>query len=150
MTSTDRIEKQVVLHASKGRVYRALTDAAEFGAWFGLKLEGPFKAGGSVRGKLTIPKYEHMELELKIEKMKPEDFFSYRWHPYAIDPAVDYAKEPTTLVEFRLEETKEGTMLTVVESGFDKIPAARRAEAFRMNDKGWSGQLENVRRYVEK
>ena len=147
---TDRIEKQMVLRAPKARVYSALTDAAEFGAWFGLKLEGPFKAGTSVHGKLTIPRYEHLELELKIEAMKPEDFFSYRWHPYAIDPAVDYSKEPTTLVEFRLTETKDGTMLTVVESGFDRIPAARRDEAFRMNDKGWSGQLENVRRHVEK
>ncbi len=149
MTNTDRIEKELMLHAPQARVWRALTDAGEFGTWFGLKLEGPFKAGSSVRGKLTTPKYEHVVIEMKVETMKPEDLFSYRWHPYAMDPAVDYSTEQMTLVEFRLKETTGGTMLTVVESGFDRIPAARRAEAFRMNDNGWSSELKNIQRHVE-
>ena len=149
MPSTDRIDKELLLRAPKARVWRALTDAAEFGTWFGVKLDGPFKAGSSVRGRLTIPKYEHVVLEMTVEQIDPENLFSYRWHPYAIDPAIDFSTEPMTLVEFRLEETADGTMLTVVESGFDEIPASRRAEAFRMNDNGWSGQLKNIKRHVE-
>lgn len=148
MTSTDRIEKKVLLHAPKARVWRALSDASEFGTWFRVKLDGAFKVGSSIKGELTVPGYEQLTLEMIVERMDPEDFFSYRWHPYAIDPKIDYSAEPTTLVEFRLEETADGTMLTVVESGFDKIPAGRRDEAFRMNDKGWSGQLEHIRRHV--
>jgi uncharacterized protein YndB with AHSA1/START domain len=148
MTSTDRIEKELMLRAPRARVWRALTDAGEFGTWFGLKTDGPFKAGSSVRAKLTNPKYEHV-FEMKVEKMKPEDLFSYRWHPYAMDPAIDYSKEPMTLVEFRLKETAGGTMLTVVESGFDQVPAGRRAEAFRMNDGGWTSQLKKIVGYVE-
>lgn len=147
-TKTDRIEKKILLRAPKARVWRALTDAAEFGSWFGVKFEGPFKVGSSINGKMTIRGYEHLQMEVKIERMDAEKLFSYRWHPYAIDPKVDYSAEPATLVEFRLDEAPDGTMLTVVESGFDKIPAGRRDEAFRMNDKGWSGQLENIRRHV--
>ena len=147
-TKTDRIEKKILLHAPRARVWRALTDAGEFGSWFGVKFEGPFKVGGSMNGKVTIRGYEHVQMEVKIERMDAEKLFSYRWHPYAIDPKVDYSAEPATLVEFRLDEVPDGTMLTVVESGFDKIPAGRRDEAFRMNDKGWSGQLENIRRHV--
>ena len=97
---------------------------------------------------LTFPGYEHVTMEVSVERIDPEQFFSYRWHPYAIDPKVDYAKEPTTLVEFRLDEAPGGTVLRVVESGFEKIPPERRSEAFRMNDKGWQGQLENIRKYV--
>ena len=146
--TTDRIERQIVLHATQSKVWRALTDAEEFGAWFGMRLEGPFAAGALVRGRITIPGYDHVTLEMSVEKIVPERFFSYRWHPYAVDPAVDYSKEPTTLVEFRLEKIPEGTRLTVVESGFDRIPAHRRDEAFRMNSAGWNGQLENIRRHV--
>jgi uncharacterized protein YndB with AHSA1/START domain len=83
-----------------------------------------------------------------IERIEPERYFSYRWHPYAADPNVDYSKEPTTLVEFRLDEVAEGTALTIVESGFDRIPLSRRAEAFRMNEAGWASQVRNIERYV--
>jgi uncharacterized protein YndB with AHSA1/START domain len=148
MTTGDRIEKRMLLRAPMARVWRALTDAGEFGTWFRMKLDGPFQVGRSTHATLTYPGYEHIALEMTIERMDGSTYFSYRWHPYPMDPAVDYAAEPTTLVEFRLEEVAEGTLLTVVESGFDQIPAARRDEAFRMNDKGWSGQLENIRRHV--
>ena len=149
-TSTDRIEKTLVLRAPKGRVWRAITTPEEFGTWFKVKLEGTtFVAGRTTIGKITHPGFENLTMEMHVERIDPEDFFSYRWHPYAIDPKVDYSNEPTTLVEFRLEEVPSGTMLTIVESGFDKIPAERRAEAFRMNDKGWAGQIENIRRHVE-
>ena len=152
MTSSDRIEKQLLLRAPKSRVWRALTDADEFGSWFGIKLERGFEPGSSVSGKITSRGYEHLQVEMMVERVEPEDYFSYRWHPYAIDPATDYSNEPTTLVEFRLEDAADGTdgtTLTVVESGFDQIPPSRRDEAFRMNDRGWSSQIENFRRYVE-
>ena len=147
-TSTDRIEKKIVLRAPRARVWRAIADAKEFGTWFGAKLEGAFAAGARVRGRVTIPGYEHLEMEFTIERIEPERLLSLRWHPYAIDPAVDYSGEPTTLVEFRLEEVAGGTELTVSESGFDQIPAARRAEAFRMNERGWATQLKNIERHV--
>ena len=146
--STDRIEKRVALRAPRARVWRAIATANEFGAWFGMKLEGTFAAGRAVRGRLTIPGYDHLTLEMQVEQIEPERYFAYRWHPYAIDPTVDYSTEPTTLVEFTLEETDGGTALTIVESGFDRIPLARRAEAFRMNDQGWAGQIKNLERYV--
>ena len=147
-SSTDRIEKRVVLRATRSRVWRALTNAEEFGTWFRVKLEGAFTAGKAVRGRLSIPGYEHVTLEMLVERIEPERYFSYRWHPYAVDPAVDYSSEPTTLVEFTLEETDGGTALTIVESGFDRLPLARRAEAFRMNDNGWAGQIKHLERYV--
>ena len=146
--STDRIEKKVVLRAPRSRVWRAITTAEEFGAWFRMNLDGEFAEGGTVRGRLTHPGYEHVTLEMRVERIEPERYFSYRWHPYAIDPAVDYSAEPTTLVEFTLQDTEGGTALTIVESGFDRIPLARRAEAFRMNDQGWAGQIKNLTRYV--
>jgi uncharacterized protein YndB with AHSA1/START domain len=146
--STDRIERSIVLRAPKSRVWRAITTVGEFGSWFGVKLEGELAPGARVSGRITIPGYEHVILEMTIERVDPERLFSYRWHPYAIEPNVDYGKEPTTLVEFRLEEVTGGTRLTVTESGFDRIPAARRAEAFRMNDEGWAGQIKNIERYV--
>ena len=146
--STDRIEKRVVLRAPRTRVWRALTNAAEFGTWFRVKLEGAFTEGKSVRGRLSIPGYEHVTLEMLVERIDPERYFSYRWHPYAVDPAVDYSAEPTTLVEFTLEDTEGGTALTIVESGFDRVPLARRAEAFRMNEQGWTGQAKNIERHV--
>ena len=146
--STDRIEKKVVLRAPRSRVWRAITTAEEFGAWFRMNLDGEFAEGGTVRGKLTHPGYEHVTLEMRVERIEPERYFSYRWHPYAIDPAVDYSAEPTTLVEFTLQDTEGGTALTIVESGFDRIPLARRAEAFRMNDQGWAGEIKNLERDV--
>jgi uncharacterized protein YndB with AHSA1/START domain len=146
--STDRIEKRVVIRASRSRVWRAITNAEEFGAWFRVNLEGAFAEGATIRGRITHPGYEHVTMEVLVERIEPERFFSYRWHPYAVDPAVDYSAEPTTLVEFTLQETEGGTAVTIVESGFDRIPLARRAEAFRMNDKGWAGQIKNLERYV--
>jgi len=150
MTETDRIEKNVTLKAPRSRVWRAIADSEQFGEWFRVKLESPFKEGETVRGKILHKGYEHMKFDMEIEKIEPERYFSYRWHPYPIDPKVDYSKEPTTLVEFTLEDDNGGTALTIVESGFDRIPLARRAEAFRMNDNGWTGQIKAIANYVEK
>jgi uncharacterized protein YndB with AHSA1/START domain len=148
MVTTDRIEKTVTLRAPRSRVWRALTDAREFGSWFRVNLERPFAPGATVRGNITHPGYEHLKMEMFIDRIEPESYFSYRWHPYAVDPAVDYSSEPTTLVEFRLEEAGGGTQLQIVESGFDKVPEARRDEAFRMNEGGWAAQVQNIERYV--
>jgi len=146
--STDRIEKTVVLRAPRSRVWRALTDAGEFGTWFGVALEGEFAVGEAIRGQITYPGYEHLTMEVTVEAMEPERLFAYRWHPNAVDPEMDYSAEPTTLVEFRLEEVPEGTRLTVLESGFDRIPAERRAEAFRSNTSGWEAEMESIRKHV--
>jgi uncharacterized protein YndB with AHSA1/START domain len=146
--STDRIEKKVFLRAPRSRVWRAISTPEEFGAWFGAKLDGAFAPGARVSGRITIKGYENLPLEITIERIEPERLFSYRWHPYAIDPKIDYSSEPMTLVEFRLEEAPGGTQLTVIESGFDRIPEARRAEAFRMNEGGWASQLKNIERHV--
>jgi uncharacterized protein YndB with AHSA1/START domain len=148
--NTDRIEKTIVLRAPQARVWRALTTAEEFGAWFGVKLEGAFTPGARVAGKISTPGYEHLTMEIMVERVEPERLFSYRWHPYAIDPGVDYSKEPTTLVEFQLSEVSNGTRLTLVESGFDSLPPERRAEAFRMDDRGWTEQIKNIERHVGK
>jgi uncharacterized protein YndB with AHSA1/START domain len=148
MTSTDRIEKRILIRAPRARVWRALSDAREFGAWFRVALEGPFAEGATVRGRITYPGYEHVTMEMQIQRMDPERLFSYRWHPYAVTPGVDYSAEPTTLVEFRLEDAPGGTSLTIVESGFDRLPPGRRDEAFRMNEGGWGEQIENVARHV--
>jgi len=146
---SDRIEKTIELNAPVSRVWRALTDHREFGTWFRVKLEGPFVPGEVSHGQITYPGYEHIRWEAVIQKMEPERLFSFTWHPYAIDPNEDYSKEPPTLVEFTLEKTaKGGTLLRVVESGFDKIPVRRRAEAFRMNDGGWTAQVKNIATHV--
>lgn len=147
--STDRIEKTVVLRAPRSRVWRALTDSEEFGAWFRAAFDGPFVAGETARGHITHPGYEHLKMEVEIERMEPERLFSFRWHPNAVEPERDYSGEPTTLVEFRLEDVPEGTRLTVIESGFDRIPPARRGEALRQNAQGWAIQVENIREHVE-
>ena len=147
-SSTDRIEKTIQLRAPVSRVWRALTDAREFGKWFRVSLTGPFAVGTTVRGHITYPGYEHLKMEVVVERMDPERVFSFRWHPAAVDPSADYSAEPTTLVEFRLEEMAGGTRLTVVESGFDRIPASRRAEAFRMNEGGWEEQMKNIEQHV--
>lgn len=149
MTNTDRIEKEILLRAPRTRVWRALTDADEFGAWFRVKLDGGFAVGKSTKGKITHPGFEHAKLEVVVERMDAEELFSYRWHPYDVDPKVDRSSEPTTLVEFRLKEVADGTLLHITESGFDQLPPGRRDEAFRMNSQGWGGQAENIRRHVE-
>ena len=145
---SDRVEKRIELKAPVARVWRALTDYREFGEWFLVKIDGPFVPGDVSRGHITHPGYEHLKWEAVVKAMEPERLFSFTWHPYAIDPKVDYSAEPQTLVEFRLEKTVSGTLLTVTESGFDKIPAGRRAEAFRMNENGWAQQMKNIERYV--
>ena len=146
--ANDRIEKQIDLKSPVSRVWRALTDYREFGEWFRVKLEGPFVAGQVSRGQLTFPGYEHLQMEVVVQKIEPERLFSYTWHPYAVDPKVDYSKETPTLVEFTLEKSAKGTLLMVTESGFDKIPSERRLEAFRMNDNGWGQQLKHIESYV--
>lgn len=148
-TSTDRIEKSIELRAPRSRVWRAIATAKEFGEWFRMNLDGEFAEGATIRGRVTHPGYEDAApVEMLVDRIEPERYFSYRWHPYALDAAVDYSAEPTTLVEFILEETEGGTAVTIVESGFDRVPLARRAEAFRMNDGGWAGQIKNLTRYV--
>ena len=157
--SEDRIEKRILLKAAKGRVWRALTDATEFGSWFGMKLEGPFATGTAVRG-VIVPttvdaevakiqkQYQGTPLELLVERMEPGTLFSFRWHPYAVQPGVDSSKEPTTLVAFTLEEKGAATLLTITESGFEKLPASRRAEAFQRNEGGWSKQMQMIETYL--
>jgi uncharacterized protein YndB with AHSA1/START domain len=150
MTSnTDRIEKRIHLQAPVSRVWRALADAEEFGRWFGLRLQGSFTAGATVRGQIVVPAgYEHLAFEMTVERIEPERRFAFRWHPYAIDPKVDYSQEPTTLVDFRLEPRDGGTQLDLAESGFDALPPARRKDAFRMNSDGWAAQIENITKHV--
>jgi uncharacterized protein YndB with AHSA1/START domain len=146
---TDRIEKKILLHAPRSRVWRAISDKTEFGMWFGVKFPaGTFAPDEKVTGTITHPGYEHMTMDVELVDVNPESSLSYRWHPYAIDPAVDYSKEPSTLVTFTLEDAPEGTLLTVVETGFDRIPASRRDEAFRMNEGGWTAQMKNIERHV--
>jgi|SRR5579862_2208075 len=147
--STDRIEKQIVMKAPRARVWRALADAGEFGRWFGCTFEGAFVPGATVRGKIAMGgKYDGAPIEIVIDRVEPESLFSYRWHPAAIDASVDYSGEPMTLVEMRLDDAPGGTRLTIVESGFDRIPIARRADALRMNTGGWAMQAERIAAYV--
>jgi uncharacterized protein YndB with AHSA1/START domain len=145
-TATDRIEKTVIIKAPRSRVWRAISDAKQFGEWFKVRLHGEFTAGATISGTITYPGSEGLKLEMAIERIEPERRFSYRWHPG--DPRTDYSHEPMTLVEFTLEDVPGGTRLTIVESGFDQIPLARRAEAFRMNEGGWIEQVQNIERYV--
>jgi uncharacterized protein YndB with AHSA1/START domain len=148
-TSTDRIERKILLKAPRSRVWRALSEAAEFGDWFGVDFKGKvFAVGKHVQGKVTYPGYEHISMDVLIERIVPERLLSWRWHPAAIDSAVDYSQEPTTLVVFELEEADGGTLLTVVESGLDNIPLARRATVFRLNTSGWDEQMQNIAKHV--
>jgi uncharacterized protein YndB with AHSA1/START domain len=156
---TDRIEKKIVLRAPRKRVWRALTDSGEFGSWFGMKFDGPFLPGATMRGVIVpttvnaeVAKaqkaYEGLSVEILIEEMEPERLFSFRWHPYAIERGVDYSAEPTTLIEFVLEEGADGVILTVTESGFDQIPLARRVKAFTANEQGWGMVVKLLEEYV--
>jgi uncharacterized protein YndB with AHSA1/START domain len=146
---SDCIEKTIEIKAPVSRVWRALTDHNEFGTWFRVRLEGPFVPGQVSRGHITYPGYEHLRWEAVVHKMVPERLFSFTWHPYAVDPNEDYSREPSTLVEFTLQATSAGTLLRIVESGFDKLPNKRRPEALRMNEGGWSEQVKNITRHVE-
>jgi uncharacterized protein YndB with AHSA1/START domain len=157
--NTDRIEKKILLRAPRKRVWRALSDSTEFGSWFGMKFDGPFAPGAGMRG-VIVPttvnaevakaqkEYEGMPFEITIEQMEPERLFSFRWHPFAVERGVDYSVEPTTLVVFALEEVENGVMLTVTESGFDRIPLARRAKAFTANEQGWGMVVKLIEEYL--
>jgi uncharacterized protein YndB with AHSA1/START domain len=151
---SDRIEKRIELKAPISRVWRALTDYREFGEWFRVKLDGPFMEGRVARGNMTYPGYEHVKWYAVVQKMEPERLFSFTWpHPKSFDKAEysgDYSNDPTTLVEFRLEKTKNGTLLRLTESGFDQLPGDFRLEAFRRNEGGWIEQLKNIEAYVAK
>ena len=144
----NRIEKQIELKAPVSRVWRALTDYREFGEWFRVKLDGPFAPGEVSRGHITYPGYEHLKWEAIVQKMESEEYFSFTWHPYAVDPKMDYSTETPTLVEFRLKKTAVGTLLVLTESGFENIPGERRLEAFRRNDGGWAEQMKNIEKHV--
>lgn len=146
--SSDRIEKSIELAAPVSRVWSALTDYREFGQWFRVSLKGPFAVGQIALGHITYPGFEHVQFWAEVVKIEPQNTFAFHWHPYPADPKVDYSQEPPTLVTFTLQPTAKGCQLTVVESGFDRVPAHRRAEAFRMNDRGWAAQIENVARHV--
>src|ERR1700676_4627227 len=157
--NTDSIEKKTLLRAPRKRVWRALSDSTEFGTWFGVKFDGPFVPGACMRG-VIVPtgvnaevakaqkEYAGLPFEISIEQMEPERLFSFRWHPFAIERGVDYSVEPTTLVVFALEEVANGVMLTVTESGFDRIPLVRRARAFTANEEGWSMCVKMIEEYL--
>jgi uncharacterized protein YndB with AHSA1/START domain len=159
-TTTDRIEKKVVLRAPRERVWKAISDAKQFGTWFGVEFDGPFAAGAAMKGRMKPTKvdpevakmqepYDGMAFDCTIERIEPMRLFSFRWHPGAIDPKIDYSKEPTTLVTFELEEVSGGTQLTITETGFDKIPLERRAQAFEGNEGGWTHQAKLIAKYLE-
>lgn len=142
------IEKRMELKAPVSRVWRALTDYRQFGEWFRVQLEGPFVPGQVARGRVLYPGYEHLTWEATIQQMEPERLFSFTWHPNAVDRDIDYSQEQPTLVEFTLQKTPTGTLLVVTESGFEKVPSDRRAEAFRRNNGGWTEQVKNIENYV--
>ena len=148
-TSTDRIETEILLNAPRSRVWRALSNAEEFGDWFGVDLKGKtFTAHERAQGYITYPGYEHLVFEILIEQFEPERLLSWRWHPAAVDVSVDYSQEPTTLVAFELTEANGGTLLSIAESGFDSIPPQRRVQAFQMNSEGWAIQMQNIQKHL--
>jgi uncharacterized protein YndB with AHSA1/START domain len=158
-TDTDRIEKKVILRAPLKRVWRAVSDAREFGSWFGVEFDGPFAPGAPLTGKVVPTKadaeiaktqkvYEGAKFAFTVDRIEPERLISFRWHPFAVEPGVDYSSEPTTLIVFELEESASGTWLTISESGFDGIPLARRAKAFTMNDQGWTAQMKLIEKHL--
>jgi uncharacterized protein YndB with AHSA1/START domain len=159
MSTTDRIEKKTVLRAPRERVWNAISDAKQFGTWFGVEFDTPFVAGAHMKGRMAPTKvdrdvakrqeaYAGRAFDCTIDRIEPMTLFSFRWHPFAIDPSTDYSKEPTTLVVFQLAEVPEGTQLTITESGFDRIPLERRAQAFAANEGGWTIQIELIGKYV--
>lgn len=148
--STDRVERSTVINAPRSRVWQALSDAGEFGRWFGANLQGQsFAPGQRTQGPVTIQGFTHILFDVITERLEPEQTLAFRWHPYAVDPAIDYSKEQRTLVTFTLKDAPDGgTLLTVVESGFDQVPPERRLEALRMNSRGWQAQLENIQAHA--
>ena len=159
VATPDRIEKRILLNATRARVWKALTDAGEFGHWFGARFDGPFKPGSPMRG-VIVPTavdaevaraqqpYDGTPFEITVEQIVPERLFSFRWHPFAIEPGVDYSQEPTTLIVFTLEEQPDGILLIVTESGFDRIPLERRAKAFTANEGGWAMVMTLIQKHV--
>jgi uncharacterized protein YndB with AHSA1/START domain len=145
--AAERIEQTTFLSSPPGRAWRAISDPEEFGAWFGVKLNGPFEAGRKLTGAFSGERPD-VPLEILVERVEPERFLAFRWHPYAVDPDVDYSAEPLTLVTFELEPRGEGVRLTITESGFGRIPEERRAEAFAAHERGWAEQAENIHRYL--
>jgi uncharacterized protein YndB with AHSA1/START domain len=155
----DRIEKTALLRTSLNRVWRAMSDSKEFGAWFGVRFEAPFSPGAALRG-VNLPTivnaeiaaaqkpYEGTAFDKTIEQIEPERLFSFRWHPFAIEPGVDYSSEPTTLVVFTLEQVADGVILTVTGSGFDQVPIQRRAKAFTANEQGWGFVMKLIEAYL--
>ncbi|SEN53689.1 Uncharacterized conserved protein YndB, AHSA1/START domain [Pseudomonas sp. ok272] len=149
MHTHDRIERKILLNAPRSTVWRAVANAEAFGQWFGVELTGKrFVAGQRTQGQITYPGYEHLLWDVEVMRVEPERVFAFRWHPYAVDPQLDYSTEPTTLVVFELQDRPDGTLLTVVESGFDKIPEVRRLKAFRMNSRGWDDQMSNIESFL--
>jgi uncharacterized protein YndB with AHSA1/START domain len=157
---SDRLEKCLLLRASRERVWRAISEAQQFGSWFGVDLDGEFTAGARLTGRIAPTKvdpevaqlqqpYAGFPFEFHIERIEPMSLFSFRWHPHAIDRDTDYSAEPTTLVEFRLQDAAQGTLLTITESGFSAIPLERRARAFTSNEGGWTHQLRLIGKYLE-
>ncbi len=145
----DRIEKVVELAAPVPRVWRAITDHKEFGAWFRVRLDGPFEVGKRTTGNITYPGYEHVAWESVTECMEHERLFSFSWPPSAIDPDTDYAADAKVLVEFRLEPMADGgTRLTITESGFLQFPVPKRLEALRSNTEGWEIQAGHIAAHV--
>ncbi|WBY01402.1 SRPBCC family protein [Ramlibacter tataouinensis] len=149
--ASDRIERSILIDAPRAKVWQLLSDAERFGRWFGADLKGQTFAPGQVtRGPITIEGYTHILFEVKVERVEPQQLLSWRWHPYAVDPAVDYSGEEPTLVTWTLHDApNNATLVRTVESGFDQVPPHRRLEAFRMNSGGWTAQLENIRRHAE-
>ncbi|MCY1396123.1 Activator of Hsp90 ATPase -like protein [compost metagenome] len=147
--ASDRIERKILLKAKRSQVWRVIAHAEEFGKWFGVALEGKrFVAGEWTQGRVTYPGYEHVLWNVLVERVEPERLFSFRWHPYAVRPEIDYSQEPTTLVKFELEDHDAGTLLRVSESGFDHIPDVRREKAFRMDSRGWEEQMNNIEQFL--
>lgn len=148
MSKTENsIEKEIQIKAPVAKVWKALTDAKLFGQWFGVNLHSDFVAGKTTKGRNTSKGFE-MEMTFQIKEIKPQTYFSYAWIPFPMDQSFDYSKEDPTLVEFFLEESSSGTLLKVKESGFNKITASRRAEAFKMHTGGWEAQLKNIEKFL--
>ena len=147
--ASDRIERKILLKAPRSQVWRVIAHAEQFGKWFGVALDGRrFVAGEWTQGQVTYPGYEHVLWNVLVERVEPERLFSFRWHPYAVEPGFDYSQEPTTLVKFELEDMENGTLLKVSESGFDHIPQTRRLKAFRMDSRGWDEQMSNIEQFL--
>jgi len=157
--NSDRIQKEILLHATRARVWQAISDSKQFGAWFGVAFDDTFTEGARLTGRI-VPTTVDADIarlqephagapfEFVVDRIEPMERISFRWHPFAVEPGVDYSKEPTTLIVFELQEVPGGTLLTISESGFDQIPLARRAKAFTANEGGWTMQTKLIEKYL--